>query len=132
MLLISRSMDLRKIFISSLCSIDKLCFHLFGSSVSAFSSQYLLLFLKSSESSVLLPTPFTSVICPLMASWRRQFIFRIWSIHLAFLCRILFRSVLFSPVCSRTCLLVTFLPFYLLHSLLPYFKAFQILPLQFS
>jgi hypothetical protein len=32
-------------------------------------SQYLLLFLKSSSSSiVLLPTPFTSVICPSMAS----------------------------------------------------------------
>ena len=42
---------------------------LFRSSAYSFSSQYLLLFLKSSRSCVLLlPTPFTSVICPSMAS----------------------------------------------------------------
>ena len=39
-------------------------FHLFRSSAVSFSSQYLLLFPKSSRSCVLLlPTPFTSVIC---------------------------------------------------------------------
>ena len=60
MLLISRSMDLWKIIcISSFCVNDN-----FLSSASYFSSQYLLLFLKSSRSCVLLlPTPFTSVIC---------------------------------------------------------------------
>ena len=47
-------------------------FQLFRYSASSFSSQYLLLFLKSSRSCVLLiPTPFTSVICPSMASRRR-------------------------------------------------------------
>ena len=69
--------------------------HLFRSSASSFSSQYLLLFLKSSWSCVLLlPTPFTSVICPSMASWRKQFLLRIWPIQLTFLRRLLFRSVL--------------------------------------
>ena len=53
-------------------------FLLFRSSASSFSSQYLLLFLKSSGSCVpLLPTPFTSIICPSMASRRRQFLLRI-------------------------------------------------------
>ena len=85
-LLISRSMDLWKISISSLCSIDKLLFPSF--SISA-SSQYLM-FLKSSRSCVLLPTPFASVFCPPMASWRGQFLLRIWPIQLTFLHRILF------------------------------------------
>ena len=61
MLLISRSKDLWKILMN--CRL-----HLFRSSASSFSSQYFLLFLKSSRSCVLLPTPFTSIICPLMAS----------------------------------------------------------------
>ena len=83
--------------------------HLFRSSASSFSSQYLLLFLKSSRSCVLLlPTPFTFVIYPSMASWRGQFILRIPSIQLTFLRRILFRSVLFCSIWSRTCSLVTF------------------------
>ena len=106
MLLVSRSMDSWNTCISSLCSIHKL---LFQSSASSFSSQYLLLFLKSSRNCVLLPpTPFTSVICPSMPSWWRQFLLRIWPIQLAFLRRILFTSVLFSPIRSRTCSLVTF------------------------
>ena len=83
--------------------------HLFRSSASSFSSQYLLLFLKPSRSCVvLLPTPFTSVIFPSMPSWRRQFLLRIWAIQFTFLRRILFRSVLFSPIRSRTGSLVTF------------------------
>ena len=41
-----------------------------------------------------------------MTSWRRQFLLRIWPIQLAFLRRILFRSVLFSPIRSRTCSLI--------------------------
>ena len=58
----SRSMDLWKTCISSLCHIDKRSFL----SISIFSFlQYLLLLLKSSRSCVLLlPTPFSSVICP--------------------------------------------------------------------
>ena len=84
--------------------------HPFRSSASSFSSQYLLLLLKSSRSCVLLllPTPFTCVISPLMALWRRQFLLRIWPTQLAFLRRILFRSVLFSPIRFLTSSLVTF------------------------
>jgi hypothetical protein len=78
-------------------------FHIFRSSASSFSSQYILLFLKSWRCCVLFPpTYFTSVICPSMASRRRQFLFRIWPIQLVFLWRILFRSVIFSPISSRT------------------------------
>ena len=56
-------------------------FHLFRSSASFLSSQFLLLFLKSSRScALLLPTPFSSVICPSVTSWRRQFLLRIWLI----------------------------------------------------
>ena len=82
-------------------------FHLVcRSSASSFSSQYLLLFLKSSRSCVLLfPIHFANVICP---SWRRQFLLRIWPIKLAFLHNIIFRSALYSPICSGTCSLVTF------------------------
>ena len=53
------------------------------------------------------PIPFTSVIYPSIAYWIRQFLLRIWPIHLAFLCWILFRSVLLSPICTITCSLVT-------------------------
>ena len=42
-----------------------------------------------------------------MASWGRQLLLRIWPIQLAFPCRILFRSVLLSPMRSSTSL-VTF------------------------
>ena len=95
--------------------------HLFRSSASSFTSQYLLLFFKSSTSSVpLLPIPFTSVISPSMASWRRQFLLRIWPIQLDFLRRILFISVLFSHIRSRTCSLVTFSDHFIFSILLQY------------
>ena len=88
------------------------------------------LFLKSSRCVfLLLPTPFTSVICISLASRRKQFLLRIWPIQLAFLLSILFRSVLFSPIRSRTCSLVRpafsdQFRFYLLHSPpAPHFKA---------
>ena len=100
-LLISRCIELWKICIPSLCSIDKLSFPSFRFSASSFSSQYLLLFLKSSRNCVvvlLLPTPFTSVVYPSVASWRKQFLLRIWPIQLVFRLRVLFRSVLFSPI----------------------------------
>ena len=94
--------------------------HIFRSSASSFSSQYLLLFLKSSRSCVLLLfTPFTSVICPSMTSWRRQFLLRVWAILLDFLRMILFRSVLFFPIRSRTCSLVTFICWYLSVKIVP-------------
>ena len=97
--LIVRFMDLQVVCLPYVRLIN--CRFLpFRSSASFFSSQYLLLFLKSSRSSVLLlPTPFTSVICPSMAPWRRQFLLKIWSIQLAILRRILLvlRGVLFSP-----------------------------------
>jgi hypothetical protein len=84
-------------------------FHLLQSSASPFSSQYLLLFLKISRSSVLLlPTTsyyhhlsFNSIMKETISSHNMP-------IQLAFLHRILFRSVLFIPVCSTTCSLVTF------------------------
>ena len=84
-------------------------FHLFRSSASSFSSQYLLLFPNSSRNWVLLiPIHFTSVICPSLASWRRQFLLRIWRIQLTFLRSILFKSVPFSSTYSTFCSLVTF------------------------
>ena len=46
---------------------------------------YLLLFLKSSRSCVLLTNPFNSVICPSMISWKGKFLLRIWRVQFAFL-----------------------------------------------
>ena len=43
-----------------------------------------------------------------IASWRIQFLLRIWPVQLVFLFRILFISVLFSPIRLRTLSLVTF------------------------
>ena len=62
----------------------------------SISSLYLLKFLKSSSSSVLLPISVTSVIRPSMKLWRKQFRVRICPFQLAFVRRILFRRVLFS------------------------------------
>ena len=90
----------------SLVFLINCSFHTYRSSVCSFSSQYLL-FRKSPRSYVLLLTPFTSVIYPSMTSWGRQFLLRIWPIQLAFLLRILFSSVLFSLMTSRTFSLVT-------------------------
>ena len=103
MLLISRSKEDTYVWLIN-CRL-----HLFRSSASSFSSQYLLLFLKSSRSCVcILPPLFISIICPSMASWTGQFLLRIWPNQLAFQCKILFRSDVFSPIRSRTCSLVTF------------------------
>ena len=106
MLLISRSIDLRMITcISFLYSIYKLSFLFFPSSAPSSSSQYLLLFLESPRSCVvLLPTPFTSTICPSMTSCRRHFLLRIWSIQLAFLRK----SVLFYRIRSTNYSFVVF------------------------
>ena len=71
-------------------------FHVFRASATSVSSQCLLLFLKSSRSCVLFSTPFSPVICPSNASWRRQFLLWIRPIQLTFLHRILLRSVLVS------------------------------------
>ena len=89
------------------------CLHPFRSSASSFSSQYLLPFLKSSRTCVLLllllpSTSFTSSISPLMALWRKPFLLKRWPIQLAFLCRIFFRRVFFTLIRSRTSI-VTFL-----------------------
>ena len=109
-LLISRSMNWWKIScISSVCCVINCSFPIFWSAASSFSSQYLLPFLKSSRSGVLLlHTPFTLAIYPWMASRRRQFLLRIWPTHLPFLRRILFKSVIFSPIRLRISSLVTF------------------------
>ena len=48
------------------------------------------------------------VICPAMASRIRQFILRILPVQFAFLLRILFISLLFSPIRSRTSSSVNF------------------------
>ena len=82
--------------------------HLFRTSASFFSSKYLL-FLKSSRSCVLLlPTPFTFVICLPIASRRTQFLLRKWPIQLGFLSRILYRRFPLLSYSLRTCSLVTF------------------------
>ena len=109
MLLFNRFVDLWKVCIFPYVRLIYCRFHLFQSSASSSSSQYLFLFLKSSRSCVLLPTPFSSVICPSMTSWRRQ---------LAFLHRILIRSVLFFPIRSRTCSLVNFSEHFIFYILL--------------
>ena len=107
MLLISRTVDLW--IVLPYVRLINCHLHLFRSSASSFSSQYLLLFLRSSRSCVLvLPTPFTSVLCPSMASRRRQFLLTIWPIQLAFLLTILFIIILFSPIRSINDSLVTF------------------------
>ena len=88
-------------------------FHLSRSSASSIISLYLLMFLKSSRSCVLfLPTHFTSVICPSMAPWIRQFLRSKCPIHFAFLSRILYvqelihwflpRTILYSPFSSSS------------------------------
>ena len=58
-----------------------------------------------------------------IASWRRQFILRIWPIQLAFPGRILFRSVLFSPIGlrSRTCSLLSYSDHFIFHILLQHY-----------
>ena len=106
-MLVSRSLNLRKrTYIFSLFSCDKLSFPSFF--ISSFSPQNLL-FLKLSRSCVFLfPTPFTSIICSTMVSWQRQILLRICPIQSAFLCRIWFRRIFFSSICSRNSLLVTF------------------------
>ena len=105
--------------------------HLFRSSASSFSSQYLLLCLKSSRSCVCLllpPTPYTSVICPPMASWRRQFLLRIWPIQLAFLRGILFMCPFISYMFKNLFISYFLWPFFLLHSpSAPHFKVLQFL-----
>ena len=96
MLLVGRSIDF-------FLRVTNCQFHLSLSSVSSINSKYLLLFLKSSMSCVLiLPTPFKSVISPSIASWRRQFLLRICPTQLALLLRILFRSLLNSSAHTRT------------------------------
>ena len=108
-------------------------FHLFQSSASSFSSQYLLLFLKSSRSCVLLPTHFTSAICVQLYNEKDNF----------FLEYVQSNWLLYSGYCSEasSSLLVSnnfyisyFLwSFYLLHSPpAPQFIALQILPPQLS
>ena len=74
-------------------------FHFFRSSSSPFSSQCLILFIKSSRSCILLlllPISFCSVICLSMSSWRRRLLLKIWPIKLALVPRILFVCPLFS------------------------------------
>ena len=130
MLIISRSMDLwkQRIFLLYVHVIN--CrFHLFQSSASIFSSEYLLLYLKSSSAILLFSTPFIYIICPSMASWRRQFLLRIWPIF----CMQDIRSALFFPICLRTSLLVTFSDHFIFSILFQYhiLKLSKYLPSNF-
>ena len=85
------------------------CFQLIRSSTFSFISQYPHLLLKLSIScDLLLPTPFTSIICPSMAWWRRQFILRIRKKQWTFLSSILFINVFFSTNNLGTSSLVNF------------------------
>ena len=113
-------MDLWKTICISLCSTDKL----FQYSASSFSFQYLLLFLKLSKNFVLLlPIPFTLVIYLSILLWIRQFPLRICLVQLVLLCRILFRSVVFSSIHSRTSSLVTFSDHIIFSILLQYHSS---------
>ena len=97
MLLISRFMGQWKITsISALCSIDKLSFPYFSIFSFLFSLQYILLFLKSLRICILLRTPFTSVICPSMASWSRQFLLCYVGYYLEVSSSLLYAQELFS------------------------------------
>ena len=91
MLFISRSIDLWKIIcISSLYSIEKLSFLAFF---------YLQLLPLAPIIFFHFSTPFISF----NGIIKKQCLLIIWPIQLAFLSRMLFRSVLFSPIHSRTC-----------------------------
>ena len=109
MLFISRPMHLWRVYILPYVRLIHWRLHLFQSFSCFISSQYLLLFLKSSRGCIhLFPTPFSSVICPSMAPWRRQFLLKIWPIQLSFQRKIWFRSALSFPKRSRTCSLATY------------------------
>ena len=86
------------------------CLHLFRSSASSFTSQYLLLFLKSSRSCVLLLLP-TLLLPSSDLQWHHEggnFFSEYDRSNWLFYVGYLFRSVLFSPIRPRTCSLVTF------------------------
>ena len=115
MLFISRSRDLWKTLL-----YVRLCrSYLLRSSASSFSSQYLLLFLRSSRSCVLLlPILFTSVSLSFNCIIKKAIFFlENYQFNLLFLSRTLFRGILFSLIHSRTSSLVTYFlwSFYLLH-----------------
>ena len=126
MLFISKFMDLWKICISSLCSIDKLSF----TSVSIFTF-LLLLFLKSSKSCFLLPTPFTIVICP---SITNEISSQNITNPIGFSTQ---DTIQKCPLLSYT-LKNFFISYYVLRFCVlhsppaPHFEAFQVLPFQFS
>ena len=98
--------DVHFILMFDLRTVVSIVFFFFPAS--SFNSHYFLLFLKSSRSCVLLPTPFTSVICSWKSSWRMQYFHRIWLTRHTFLLWISFRSALFSPIRSRNAWFVTF------------------------
>ena len=95
-------------YIPSLHSCDKLWFPHFQ----IFSFLLYLLISSSlsqiTRSSLLLSTPFTFVICPSITLRRMQFIPVICPIQLTFICKILFRCVIFSPILSRISLVTLY------------------------
>ena len=106
-------------------------FNLFRSSASSFSFQYLILFLKFSRSCVLSSSSFSSsysfhfrhlILNGIMKEATSS---QVWPILLAFLRTILFRSVLFSPIRSRTCLLVTFSDHFIISILFQHISKFS-------
>ena len=119
-LLISRSMNFWKItWISFLCSIDKLWFPYFFYLYFPLLAPITFFCFSNHQRAVFsFLLLFTSVISPSVVSWKRQILLKLWPIQLAFVCRILFRNVVFSPIHSRTCSLVNFSDylFFFLHS----------------
>ena len=106
-------------------------FHLLRSSAFSFSSQYLLLFLKSSISCFLLPTPFTIVICP---SITNEISSQNITNPIGFSTQ---DTIQKCPLLSYT-LKNFFISYYVLRFCVlhsppaPHFEAFQVLPFQFS
>ena len=105
MLLLIRAMNLWKITCTpSFCSCDKRSFQTFSISCLLFNSQIFFCF-SSHQRYAFFFSPFTSVICLSMNSWRRQFVISM-SNTIGFLLRnVLFSLVTFSGHCIVSILL---------------------------
>ena len=123
MMHISRSMDLWEMCISSLCSTDKLSFPSFSIFSFLLVASNIFFCFSNHLGAVLFFFLHLSLPSSVFR-WQQgdSFSLRIWPIQLAFLSRILFRSVLSSPICSTTCSLVTF---YILSSPFPSSNTFR-------
>ena len=82
-----------KLFLSYV-QVRKCLFHIFEVSAFSFNFQYILLFLKSSSSSILLLNPSIPVIIPQWHHGNGNFHLRLFPVQLSFLRNILFHSQL--------------------------------------